>query len=51
MSRSRANQKFDSDEASRTLILNKVNEHINEAHFKQFFEAKFKVSVEKIMLR
>lgn len=28
--RSRSDPKFDSDEASRTLILNKINEHINE---------------------
>lgn len=31
-------------------MLNKINEHINEGHLKQFFEAKFKVAVEKITL-
>ncbi len=31
-------------------MLNKINEHINESHLKQFFEAKFKVAVEKITL-
>lgn len=30
--------------------MNKISEHINETHLKQFFEAKFKVSVERISL-
>lgn len=50
LNRSRSNAKFDPDEASRTIVLNKINEHINESHLKQFFEAKFKVAVERITL-
>lgn len=48
--RAKSDMKFNHDEATRTLILNKINEHINERHLKQFFEAKFKVQVEKISL-
>lgn len=48
--RAKSDPKFNYSEATRTLILNKISEHINENHLKQFFEAKFKVSVEKITL-
>lgn len=48
--RAKSDPKFCQEEHSRTLILNKINEHINENHLKQFFEAKFKVSVEKVAL-
>jgi hypothetical protein len=41
---------FNADEAARSLILNKVNENITENHLRQFFEAKFKVPVEKLYL-
>lgn len=50
MLRAKSDPKFDSEEASRTLILNKLNEHIKEHHLKQYFEAKFKVAVERIQL-
>lgn len=50
LKRALADPKFDYDEATRTLVLNKISEHINENHLKQFFEAKFKVAVEKISL-
>jgi hypothetical protein len=39
---------FEGDEDSRALILNKMSDHVTENHLKQFFETKFKVSVEKI---
>lgn len=41
---------FDGNEATRSLILNKMSEHITEEHLKQFFEGKFKVPVESIKL-
>ena len=50
LNRSMSNAKFDSDEAARTIVLNKISEHINEDHLKQFFETKFKVAIEKITL-
>jgi sugar diacid utilization regulator len=50
MLRAKSDPKFNNDEASRTLILNKLNEHIKEHHLKQYFEAKFKVAVERIQL-
>jgi hypothetical protein len=37
---------FSGDEAKRSIILNKVSDHITETHLKQFFETKFKVPVE-----
>lgn len=40
----------DPNEASRTIVLNKISEHIKETHLKQFFEAKFKVKVQSIQL-
>ena len=48
--RMKHNKMFDKEEASRSLILNKVSEHITEGHLKQFFEAKFKVPVVKIQI-
>ena len=36
---------FTSDEATRSIILNKVSEHIQDHHLKQYFEGKFKVPV------
>lgn len=50
LTRAKSDPKFNYSEATRTLILNKISEVINENHLKQFFEAKFKVSVEKITL-
>ena len=34
LNRSMSNAKFDSDEAARTIVLNKISEHINEDHLK-----------------
>jgi len=48
--RLRNNKFFDDQEAKCSLILNKVNDYINETHLKQFFEAKFKVPVTKIII-
>lgn len=48
LNRMKHNKMFNADEASRSLILNKVSDHITESHLRQFFEAKFKVPVEKI---
>lgn len=39
---------FNHEQASRSLILNKVSDFINDKHLKQFFEAKFKIPVETI---
>jgi len=41
---------FNEKESQHSLVLNKVNDHINESHLKQFFEAKFKVPVTKIQI-
>lgn len=41
---------FERDEATRSLILNKMSEYVNEDHLKQFFEGKFKIPVESIKL-
>ena len=46
----RSTELFDTDEHERSLILNEVSDYITEDHLKQFFETKFKVPVEKIML-
>jgi hypothetical protein len=48
LNRMKHNKMFNADEASRSLILNKVSDHITESNLRQFFEAKFKVPVEKI---
>jgi hypothetical protein len=48
--RMRNNKSFDVEEAQQSIILNKVSSFINEHHLKQFFEAKFKVPVKKIMI-
>jgi hypothetical protein len=40
----------ENEEDRRSIILNKLSPHIHEGHLKQFFEAKFKVPVEKILL-
>jgi hypothetical protein len=50
LGRMKHNRMFDQEEAKRSLILNKVSEHITEGHLKQFFEAKFKVPVVKIQI-
>lgn len=42
---------FDAEEAKHSLILNKVSEHINENHLRQFFEGKFKVPVTKVSIQ
>ncbi|MEY3441716.1 MAG: hypothetical protein RL493_966 [Pseudomonadota bacterium] len=34
ISRAKADPKFDHEEAKRTIILNKISEHINETHLK-----------------
>jgi hypothetical protein len=34
LSREKSNPKFNHEEATRTLILNKISEHINEHHLK-----------------
>jgi len=34
LSRAKSDPKFDSDESKRTLVLNKISEHINEHHLK-----------------
>ena len=50
IARMRSTELFDTDEHERSLILNEVSDYITEDHLKQFFETKFKVPVEKIML-
>lgn len=50
LNRAKSDPKFDYEESTRTLVLNKISDYINETHLKQFFEAKFKVAVEKILL-
>lgn len=50
LNRMKHNKMFNADEASRSLILNKISDHITEGHLRQFFEAKFKVPVEKIQI-
>jgi len=44
------NQIFIGEEAKRSIILNKVSDHINAGHLKQFFEDKFKVPVEGVAI-
>ena len=39
---------FQGDEAKRAIVLNKVSEHIEDVHLKQYFEGKFKVPVERV---
>jgi hypothetical protein len=46
----RSTEIFETDDHQRALILNKVSNYITEDHLKQFFETKFKVPVEKIIL-
>ncbi|CDW71563.1 nucleic acid helicase [Stylonychia lemnae] len=41
---------FVDDEAKRAIILNKVSEHIQDHHLKQYFEGKFKVNVESVKI-
>lgn len=39
---------FNGEEAKRSIILNKVSDHISDAHLKQFFETKFRVPVDQV---
>lgn len=41
---------FVDDESKRAIILNKVSEHIQDHHLKQYFEGKFKVKVESVKI-
>lgn len=50
LSRMHQSQLFIGEEAKRSIILNKVSEHISDAHLKQFFETKFKVPVESVKI-
>lgn len=50
LSRIKNSHVFQPEELQRTLILNKISDKINEKHLKTFFENKFKVPVEKIMI-
>ena len=43
-------QLFVGDEAKRSIILNKVSEHISDVNLKQYFETKFKVPVECVKI-
>ena len=50
LSRMKNSKHFDEETAKRSLILNKVSEHITENHLKQYFEGKFKVPVTSISI-
>ena len=41
---------FVGDEGKRSIILNKVSEHISDVNLKQYFETKFKVPVECVKI-
>jgi len=41
---------FQGEEAKRALILNKVSDHIQDVHLKQYFEGKFKVPVLQVRI-
>ena len=43
-------QIFDGDEGQRSIILNKVSDHISDSNLKQYFETKFKVPVESVKI-
>jgi len=44
------NELFAGDEAKRSIILNKVSEHITDSNLKQYFENKFKVPVQSVKI-
>lgn len=50
LSKMSASQLFQNDEGKRAIILNKVSEHIQDGHLRQFFETKFKVPVESVRI-
>ena len=50
LSRMKNSKHFDEETAKRSLILNKVSEHITENHLKQYFEGKFKIPVTSIQI-
>lgn len=50
LSKMHQTQLFQGEEAKRSIILNKVSEHISDGHLKQYFENKFKVPVESVKI-